>query len=260
MKCKICQSQSNLFGTTEVLQKHPVHFYRCENCGLIQTENPYWLEEAYSNVITKSDIGLIGRNLEMARITKELILTCLKSKGRFIDYGGGYGMFVRLMRDAGFDFYRYDPLCENLFSVGFDATAGSTYDLLTAWEVFEHLVDPLAEFENMLSYSQNIVFSTQLLPVNPKPLGEWWYYGPEHGQHVTFYTKEALQIIARKFGLILIHSNSFMHWFGKTAFSPVLIKITFSPKYAWLRRIISKPPPSSLLQTDFEMLTGLVLK
>jgi hypothetical protein len=50
---------------------------------------------------------------------------------------GGYGMFVRLMRDGGFDFHREDPLCDNLFAQGFDRQDDGTFELVTAFEVFE---------------------------------------------------------------------------------------------------------------------------
>jgi hypothetical protein len=42
------------------------------------------------------------------------------ANNRFIDYGGGYGLFVRLMRDAGFDYYWFDKFCDNVLSKGFE--------------------------------------------------------------------------------------------------------------------------------------------
>ncbi len=38
----------------------------------------------------------------------------------FLDYAGGYGVFTRLMRDIGFDFYWHDPYTQNLFANGFE--------------------------------------------------------------------------------------------------------------------------------------------
>ena len=260
MKCKICDNETNLFEKGEVLSKYSVSYFHCPQCGFMQTEEPYWLEESYSKAITSTDIGLVSRNLALADVTRKLILAFLNPEGKFVDYGGGYGMFVRLMRDGGFDFYRDDPLCENLFSVGFDASTNVSYDLLTAWEVFEHLADPLAEVEKMIGFSHNIVFSTRLLTVPNQPLGRWWYYGLEHGQHVSFYTKASLELIARKFGLILVYSDGLLHWFSKTAIPPLKARVVFSTKLPWLLKIISKRPPSSLLRGDFEKLTGLQLK
>src|SRR5687767_7812754 len=220
MKCKICQSPSSIFGKTKVIQKHLISFYRCDKCGFMQSESPYWLDESYSTAITKSYIGMLGRNLQMIDVTKKLILMCFPATGKFIDYGGGYGIFVRLMRDQGFDFYRHDPLCENIFAEGFESHSNEVYDLLTAWEVFEHLVDPMAEIEAMLKYSENILFSTTLLPPSPKLLGQWWYYGLEHGQHVSFYTRETLKFISKKHNLKLNHSSSSVHLIGKKQIHP----------------------------------------
>ena len=101
------------------------------------------------------------------------------------------------------------------------------YDLLTAWEVFEHLADPMAEIEKMLNYSDNIFFSTILLPASPKPLDQWWYYGLEHGQHVSFYTRETLSFISKKHNLKLHHSSSSVHLMGKKQIHPIKTRIIF---------------------------------
>lgn len=260
MKCEVCENKTEVFGNAKVLGRHKVTYYQYPACGFIQTEHPYWLEEAYSKTITTSDIGLISRNLAMADITKNVILLFHNPRGRYIDYGGGYGLFVRIMRDGGYDFHRHDPLCENLFAVGFEASSEVNYDMLTAWEVFEHLVEPCVEIEKMLSFSQEMLFSTGLLPAEPKPLGEWWYYGLEHGQHVSFYTRSSLEIIARKFGLQLVYSNGICHWLRKEPVSPLLAKAVFSLKHSWLRMLFPRRAPSSLLQKDFENLTGISMK
>jgi hypothetical protein len=165
------------------------------------------------------------------------------------------------LRDTGYDFYRYDPMCENLFAMGFDASPSeAAYDLLTAWEVFEHLVDPLAEIEKMFSFGQEILFSTQLLPAVPKSLGEWWYYGLEHGQHVSFYTRSALQVIARKFDVQLVYSKGTLHWFRKRSISHGLTRIVLASKYSWLRSLMPRRAPTSLLPNDFEQITGIPLE
>jgi len=260
MNCKICKSTSALFGEAKILNKYLVCYFRCEGCGFIQTENPYWLDEAYSEAITKSDIGLIGRNLQMVSLTRKLILTCLDPKGKFIDYGGGYGIFTRLMRDQGLDFYRHDPICKNLFANGFDASPNINYTLLTAWEVFEHLENPLADIEEMLSYSHNLFFSTRLLPSSPPPLHDWWYYGLEHGQHISFYSNRTLQTIAEKFNLKLRYSNGWMHLISDSDINSTLLRLVFSSRLSLVRRLFAKPQPASLLEQDYQKITGKKLQ
>ena len=35
---------------------------KCPKCGYVQTETPYWLEQAYVHAINRSDTGLLRRN------------------------------------------------------------------------------------------------------------------------------------------------------------------------------------------------------
>jgi hypothetical protein len=174
---------------------------------------------------------MVKRNLHLSEITKLMITSFFNKSGRFIDYGAGYGLFVRLMRDKGFDFYWHDKFCENIFAQDFEAKKDESFELLTAFEVFEHLADPVAEVEQMLKYSKNILFSTELFPSSsPKP-ADWWYYGLDHGQHVAFYTHESLKRIALKFGLnvytngknihLLTGKNIIPFWFRLISFYPI---------------------------------------
>jgi len=51
----------------------------------------------------------MSRNISSSKITAVILFFLFKKFGKFLDFGGGYGIFTRLMRDIGFDFYWYDP-------------------------------------------------------------------------------------------------------------------------------------------------------
>ena len=203
MTCKICNSYSKNVFTAKVLKKHVVKYYKCDNCGYLFAEDPFWLEEAYSRTINLSDTGLLKRNIYFSKILSILIYFNFNKDAMFLDYAGGYGVFTRLMRDIGFDFYWDDPYTKNLFANGFeiDLLTKPRFELITVFEVFEHLVNPKEELKKMLQYSDTIIFSTKLMPQeipNPK---DWWYFGFNHGQHVSFYTKHTLYSLANQFKL-----------------------------------------------------------
>ena len=111
MNCKICNKKTKKFDAGYILNKYTVDYFQCENCGFVQTEHPYWLEESYSEAISVSDTGLIYRNLLFSKVSSIIISLFVNRNGRFLDYGGGYGIFTRLMRDYGYDFYSYDKSC-----------------------------------------------------------------------------------------------------------------------------------------------------
>lgn len=258
--CKICSAQTTLLFTATVLYKYEVNYFQCPECRFIQTEKPYWLNEAYNKAITRLDIGLISRNKTYAdRIEGFFQKNLITSDGIYLDYGGGYGMFVRMMRDKGYNFFRQDIYCDNLFAENFDLTDftdATHFDLLTAFEIFEHLEDPLTEIQQMLSYSHCILFSTLLQPNNIADVKSWWYVVPETGQHIALYDIETLKLIAKKFDLILYSNNLDVHILSKSHLSYDPFEEKKPTLLAKLFKLFISPQKvqrkESLLQRDFE--------
>ena len=66
MTCRVCHSPTQLLFTARVLDKYEVGYHECPTCRLVQTEDPYWLPEAYEKSINTTDTGLVSRNLAIA--------------------------------------------------------------------------------------------------------------------------------------------------------------------------------------------------
>ena len=85
-RCRVCENVSEFFGRATVLGKYDVAYFRCRGCGYVQTEEPYWLSESYSEAITSTDVGLVERNDLFAKHTKYLIWVFLDNgRGRYLD-------------------------------------------------------------------------------------------------------------------------------------------------------------------------------
>lgn len=256
-ECAVCNAANEIFAEGIILGKHRTNYYRCVNCGFIQTGPPIWQPEAYSAAITSSDIGMLGRNNHHAGLVKALLWAFFRPERRFLDYGGGYGILVRLMRDKGFDFHRHDKYCANLFAQGFDVSGPGQdlFELVTAFEFLEHVHDPRVEIANLLAYSDNLFMSTELL-ADPPPLPErWWYYGLEHGQHVSFHTHRSLSLLAEHFGLRLYSARGTYHLLTRKELSPFLYRSIFRKKVcAAINNFYRRP---SLRPEDFRKLTGM---
>ncbi|SMC72825.1 class I SAM-dependent methyltransferase [Pedobacter nyackensis] len=266
MKSKITGGQTEVVFNTKVLNKYDVKYYRCLETGFIQTEDPFWLEEAYSTAITKLDIGLVSRNELLRNKTVKLLSDCFDGSKRFLDYAGGYGMFTRMMRDMGYDFYHHDIYCQNLFSEFFDLAnckQQSDFEVVTAFEVFEHLANPLEEIGAILQFGNNILFTTELQPIGLENISDWWYVVPETGQHIALYTKKALEYIAKQLGLHLLSDGISMHLFTKEKlpFNPFVEKEREKEPFLirMMRRKLNRfdlkhsaQTRKSLLQDDFE--------
>jgi hypothetical protein len=242
----------SLFGDAVVLKKYPVKYFRCATCGFIQTEQPYWLNEAYSSAIASQDVGIMFRNLTNGEVTSAALNLLFPDFKSALDCGGGHGVLVRLMRDRGFNFFWSDLHAANDFARGFEAPADLKFDFLTAFELLEHLVDPIAEISKLIAMSDNVFVSTCLVPEPAPSISDWWYYMPTSGQHVSFYTKESLRIIGRKFGRHVLSIGTF-HLFTKEPTSYFRYRLATSPRIARLiNKVHSRP---SLTASDLEKMT-----
>jgi hypothetical protein len=71
--CYICKKKTQVFSEAKILNKYNIVYYLCSCCGFLFTENPYWLNEAYSEAINLTDTGLVKRNIGTSKLTKLVI-------------------------------------------------------------------------------------------------------------------------------------------------------------------------------------------
>lgn len=245
--CQICGGKADAVFQTRVRNEHDAVCRQCSSCGFLFVENPTWLESAHRDAINISDTGLVCRNLVAARRISAIILTCLNRRGTFLDEAGGTGLFVRLMRDMGFDFRWRDPYATNVFARGFEAPGNARYEAITWMECAEHLRDPVANLGKLLSETDVVILSTEILPSPTPQPDRWWYYGWDHGQHVAFYTLEALRALAHRFGARCLSNGRSVHLITRRPIGSVVFRLSLLAS-----RIIGVAGPRLLLRTLIE--------
>jgi len=252
MTCKICTQKTKKIFKSKILNKYDINYFHCEHCGFLQTEEPYWLEEAYNESINVSDTGLMSRNLNLSKQTTNIINIFFDKNAKFLDFAGGYGIFTRLMRDIGFDFYWNDKFSQNLVARGFEFNPSYKYELLTSFESFEHFDNPILEIENMLKISKNILFSTELFSDKPPLTTAWGYYGLNHGQHISFYTLKTLKFIAKKYKLNLYSNGKTLHLLSEKKLNNFLFNLLIKLNRFGLFNFIKRFNQSKTL-SDWEL-------
>jgi len=225
--CRLCKSEARYLFSEKILSKYLVEYFVCSKCKGIQVENPFWLDESYDESINLSDTGILTRNIRLMKLTTifSFLFINKNKNSKYLDYGGGYGVFVRLMRDVGLDYYWKDPYTSNYFLSGFEGN-DSSYKLITCFEVLEHAVHPSDIFDYLVSKTDMIIFTTLMYGNTPPGKNEWDYYAFTHGQHVFFYNIDTLKYIARKYNLNLISDKKDFHILSKKKIPNIYLYLT----------------------------------
>jgi hypothetical protein len=197
------------------MEKYAATYVRCTRCGAVTVSEPHWLEEAYNQPINDEDAGLLARCARLTTRTAAVIRAEGIGDGRFLDWGGGYGTLTRMMRDRGYAYFHDDPYTQNLFAREFPDEPGTRYDLISAFEVLEHLTYPSAELTAIAERTDRVLVSTALLPAPAPAPEDWWYYGLDHGQHITLHTEDSLRVVARTLGFELTTNGLDIHLFHR---------------------------------------------
>lgn len=207
MNCHLCHAETRVLFSTALLNKYEAPYHYCVECDHIFVDQPTWLDEAYSDAIVWADTDLAVRNILTALRLAAINYLALgdRGKGQYVDVAGGYGLLTRLMRDLGFDYYWSDRYATNLFARGFEAHSRQDACLaISAIEVLEHTTNPL-EFiqQNLLEHqADTLMFTTEVFPDNAPPAAhEWGYYSFETGQHIAFFSRKGLALLAKRLGM-----------------------------------------------------------
>ena len=186
-QCNFCYSPEMILWTPELFKAH------------VYNDDYLTIDSEYEEIRPKQNFGLINSKLGQ-----------FKKKFSHLDYGGGNGNLSSLLRADGFDSTSYDVFVDTFTAI----ELGKKFDLITAFEVFEHHSDPnqlIKELCELLMPNRMILFSTILSDGNIVPNNRlnWFYASPRNG-HISLFSKAPLEFLARKFEFNFV-SDWFQH-------------------------------------------------
>ena len=213
------------------LSGQPIYYALCESCGFCFAPTiAQWGHQEFEDRIYNQDY--IQVDPEYVEIRPQGFRTRLlqlfggySDQFSHLDYGGGNGRLSELLRESGWNSRSYDPFVNK----DVDRQQLGKFDLITAFEVFEHVPDPLALMESLhglLAPSGVLHFSTQLSDGHIQ-LGQrlnWWYAAPRNG-HISLFSNNSLQFLAQKHHFTLASDWASLH-------------AMYTSKPAWAARLI----------------------
>ena len=184
----------------------PVYYYLCEECGFcFAPEFQRWSHQDFAERIYNADYAAVDPDYSGTRPKNNAALIDKlfgksREEIRHLDYGGGAGLLSRALSETGWRSASYDPFVD-------PAGAGrlGTFDLITAFEVFEHVPDIhglLRELGGLMSDNSLVLLSTLLSDgeiAKDKRL-TWWYASPRNG-HISLFSQKSLAIALARIGL-----------------------------------------------------------
>jgi 2-polyprenyl-6-hydroxyphenyl methylase/3-demethylubiquinone-9 3-methyltransferase len=231
--CKICATPSPILdvvdfqknchesrGVSLPLSGRPVYYYRCPHCGFLFTcDFDRWTSEDFARFIYNGDYSVVDP--DYAELRPRTNATALQAafgdrlKGlKLLDFGGGNGLFAAILREAGLDATSFDPFGDKMATPPPDRQ----FDLVTAYEVFEHAVDPagcLQEISRLLKPDGLLYFSTLINDGKDGRAGigsrlTWWYASPRNG-HIALHSRRSLTLLLRQLGFAFVSFNDLTH-------------------------------------------------
>jgi SAM-dependent methyltransferase len=275
--CPICAAATAPCGSKRGVRTDRVfHLRRCGDCGFAFVEDP-WTEydqiydQAYYEGRGSDPLINYAREFDDPETSVRAYewrgwdrLVHAESPGpvKWLDFGSGCGTLVRHLRQIGrdevygFDTGAWSERARNrhvpiLTEAELSAHAGS-FDVVTAVDVVEHLVDPLSALRlcrRMLKPGGRLIPVTQNALIAPREFVRWSYVLPEI--HVSFFTPDALARALRQTGFT---PGPFPHNAGQRAILRArILKNLGVHRRNWGERLMPWPFLSRLAEARYQM-------
>ena len=244
--CRLCEGHILPKFSGIVLHKYEVRYFECDRCGSLQTEVPYWLDDAYGSNLSSLDSGAAQRNLQ--NLAAAYVVSKLFGVRDTLDFGGGDGLLCRLLRDYDVNCYVKDKYAVPTYSQGFSEPDFAVPNLVLAFEVLEHFSAPAGDLEDLFRLRPMVLLASTGIYSHQR--ADWWYLASESGQHVFFYSEKAVQMIAERFGYSSVLSGGYLLFVrkpGHTALKLFLARILLNRVVCRLLRglILVMPAPGA---------------
>lgn len=206
-------------GTFLGLIGMPVYYVLCGQCSFcFAPELMVWEAKQFTERIYNAEYAMVDPDFAEVR-PKENAATLIDIFGdkshmfTHLDYGGGDGQLSKLLRASSWQSASYDPFMDG----SPDLAQLGKFDLITAFEVFEHAPDVQVLMSNLhalLNSNGIVLFSTLLSDgnIHPKKRLDWWYASPRNG-HISLFSMQSLALLAQSRGFIFGSFSPVIHAF-----------------------------------------------
>ena len=232
---------------------------RCNVCGLVYA-NPRWdsnvVRDSYSVVEDQTYVEeREGRVLTFSRNLKplEALIGPNSKTRRLLDVGCHIGVMVELAQQRGWDAWGVEPstwAAEQARARGLHVITGTLdsaevpsdyFDVVTMWDVIEHLTDPAAELCNVHRVLKpGGIFAIHTIDIESwfaRLMGKRWPWLME--MHLYYFSPRTLRKMLEQTGYRVIHSSA-QGRFLRLGYFATRLEPYSTPLYRALNAVISR--------------------
>ena len=209
--CRLCGGFAKFSFSQKILNKYQISYFICDECGSLQTEDPFWLDEAYDPFNERFDTGQLIRSINNAAFLSTLISYLQLENKLVVDYGCGSGLFTRLLRDIGLNAWGFDSYSAPRLALGFQKTSLEGAEIINLCEVAEHFENPAKSFDELFANQPELLVVQTGIFENVDP--DWFYLALDHGQHIFFYSHKSIEYLARRHNMAATFLGGYIVFF-----------------------------------------------
>lgn len=180
--CNLCGSNKS----TLILLENSLPILKCLNCGLVYVSprpQSKDLERFYDKYFPEESVELWEKQMQHVFRKEGLSwIRKFKDKGRLLDIGCGYGFFLKLMHNNGYQVFGIEPSNKAIKfardNLSLDVREGclfdaefpeNFFDIVTFWYVLEHIPNPLEHLlkvNRLLKYEGLLIIRVPNMNIN----------------------------------------------------------------------------------------------
>lgn len=251
LTCKVCgcDQLDLLYAGKDRLHGMPGDFglYTCANCGVvtlcpqpsIDEIEKYYPDDYISYPVPieqeKSRFKRIDRQYGVYKRRNKVEKYTSKKSGKILDIGCATGVFLKEMQDHGWDAYGVEPSTYaaevavsqpglNIFNGYLDHAnfEENSFDVITLWDVFEHLLDPVATLEiikQILKPDGSLVITMPNTDSWERKFFRQYWAGWDVPRHYHIFSEDAIERLLKEHGMRIDNFISFTDMLGTVRFS-----------------------------------------
>mgnify|MGYP000893696794 CR=1 FL=1 len=269
-KCCGCNELNLLYEGKDRLHGLPGEFvlFACSNCGVVSVRpqlsneeiEKYYPEDyiSYPVPIDKERSGFrrLDRQHGVTKRRRKVEGFTNKKGGKILDIGCATGVFLKEMKDHGWDVYGVEPssfaadvainqLGLNVFN-GYLAEANfddNFFDIITLWDVFEHLPDPVENLliiKRLLKPDGNLIIATPNTNSWERKIFEQYWAGWDIPRHYHIFSEVSIEQLLKEHGMQVDKLISFTGMLGTIRISLdfwLQEKVCSEQMKRWLRTV-----------------------